>query len=75
MKDKDKKMEENRFVSTISAPAVGGNVISTQKASASNNDSSCIYGGKNHGVGSVIKNEDGRSFVCTEDGTWQISKE
>ena len=32
-------------------------------------------GVKNHGVGSVIKNEDGRTYTCTEDGTWQISKD
>lgn len=69
---KDKEMEKTRSVNIISAP---GNVISSDKASISNNDSSCIYGGKNHGVGSVIKNEDGRTYTCTEDGTWQISKD
>lgn len=72
-KEKDKDMERNRTVNTISAPSPAGNVISTSKATFTNNDAFCIYGGKNHGVGSTIKNEDGRSFTCTEDGTWQIS--
>ena len=40
---KDKEMEKTRSVNIISVP---GNVISSNKASISNNDSSCIYGGK-----------------------------
>lgn len=71
MKDKDKQMEETRNVNIISAP---GNIRSSVKASISNNDVSCIYGGENHGVGSVILNEDGSEFICTSDGTWQIQK-
>lgn len=72
MKDKkivDKEMEDARYVNPISAP---GNIQSSTKASTANNDVSCIYNNQNHGVGSVIVNEDGRKFVCSPDGTWQI---
>lgn len=34
----------------------------------------CIYDNRNYGVGSVITNPDGRKFVCSNDGTWQITK-
>lgn len=72
MKDKkivDKEMEEARYINDISAP---GNILSSTKASSLNNDVSCIYNNKNHGVGSVITNEDGSKYVCSEDGTWQV---
>ena len=72
MKDKkivDKEMEQARYVNKISAP---GNIQSSTKASTFNNDVSCIYNNKNHGVGSVIVNEDGSEYVCTEDGSWQV---
>ena len=31
----------------------------------------CIYAHQKHAVGSKIKNRDGSTTVCTEDGTWQ----
>ena len=62
-------MEEARYVNKISAP---GNIQASTKAFLMKNDVSCIYNNKNHGVGSVIINEDGREFDCTEDSTWQI---
>ena len=73
MKDKkivDKEMEEARYVNKISAP---GNIQSSTKASTMNNDVSCIYNNKNHGVGSVIVNEDGSEYVCSSDGTRQVN--
>lgn len=72
MKDKkivDKEMEQRRFVNEISAP---GNIKASTKASSMNNDVSCIYNNQNHGVGSTIVNEDGKEYVCSIDGTWQI---
>lgn len=72
MKDKkltDKEMEEARYINNISAP---GTMLSSRKASPMNNDASCIYDNKNHAVGSTITNEDGREYVCTDDGTWQV---
>lgn len=74
MKDKeivDKKMEEERYINKVSAP---GNILSSTKASSMNNDVSCIYNNINHGVGSTIINEDGREYVCSSDGTWQIKE-
>lgn len=65
----DKEMEQARNVNIISAP---GNIKSSADASPLNNDVSCIYDNRNHGVGSVIINEDGREYVCAADGTWQI---
>mgnify|MGYP001016194489 CR=1 FL=1 len=74
MKDKntiDKETEQERSVNEISAP---GNILSSSKSSSMNNDVSCIYDNKNHGVGSVIINEDGREYICTSDGTWQVKE-
>lgn len=65
----DKEMEQARYVNNISAP---GNIQSSTKASILSNDVSCIYNNKNHGVGSVITNEDGSEYICAEDGTWQV---
>lgn len=67
----DKEMEQARYVNKISAP---GNILSSSKSSPMNNDVSCIYANKNHGVGSVIINEDGRQYVCSSDGTWQVKE-
>lgn len=67
----DKEMEQARYVNNISAP---GNITSSTKSSSSNNDVSCIYNNRNHGVGSVITNEDGSQYVCTNDGTWQVKE-
>ncbi|WFA09342.1 hypothetical protein [Tissierella sp. Yu-01] len=65
----DKEMEKVRDINIISAP---GRIISSQKTTEQNNDVSCIYDGQNHGVGSVIINEDGRKYICSNDGTWQV---
>lgn len=67
----DKEMEEVRNVNVISAP---GRLMSSTKADANNNDVSCIYDNQNHAVGSKILNEDGTEFICSNNGTWQISK-
>lgn len=74
MKDKkivDKEMEEERYVNKVSAP---GNIQSSTKASSMNNDVSCIYNNENHAVGSKIINEDGREYICSPDGTWQVQE-
>lgn len=68
---KEIKREESRTVNVISAP---GRMMSSVKASKDNNDVSCIYDNQNHGVGSVILNEDGREYICSSDGTWQVQK-
>lgn len=67
----DKEMEKVRNVNVVSAP---GRLMSSTKAASNNNDVSCIYDNQNHAVGSKIINEDGREFICSQNGTWQISK-
>lgn len=67
----DKEMELVRTKNNISAP---GTILNSTAASPMNNDASCIYDNQNHDVGSTIVNEDGREYVCTSDGTWQVKE-
>lgn len=67
---KNTKKEDQLSINSISAP---GNITQVSNGPVGNagKDPFCVYANARHAVGSIIKNEDGREIICTEDGTWQ----
>ncbi len=49
-------------------------IRSSIEAKEINSRAVCIYDNRNYGVGSVINNPDGSKYICSDDGTWQITK-
>lgn len=67
---KNRKKEDDLSIKTISAP---GNVTSTSNVVGNaGTDAFCVYNNERHAVGSKIENEDGREYVCSLDGSWQV---
>lgn len=67
---KNRKRKDELTVNHISAP---NNIVSSSNYSVGNAGEApfCVYAGKRHAVGSIIKKEDGSKIICTEDGSWQ----
>ena len=68
---KDREMATSMRRNTLSEPDV---MKSNIEAKEINSRSVCIYDNRNYGVGSVINNPDGSKYICSDDGTWQITK-
>lgn len=66
----DRKKEDGLSNKTLSAP---GNIV-TQSNIVGNagTDAFCVYNNERHAVGSKIINEDGREYLCSQDGSWQV---
>ncbi|MBC8587869.1 hypothetical protein H8707_06425 [Tissierellaceae bacterium BX21] len=69
----NRKMKDNLSIKTISAP---GNIV-TQSNIVGNAGTGafCVYNNERHAVGTKIKNEDGREYLCSQDGSWQVINE
>ena len=70
MVENDNKKKDNLSINIISAP---NEVKPVSQGTAGNakKDPFCIYAGMRHGVGSIIKKDDGSELICTNNGSWQ----
>lgn len=67
---KNFKKVDDLTIKTISAP---GNIIHRSAVVGNaGTDAFCVYNNERHAVGSIIENEDGREYVCSPDGSWQV---
>ena len=70
---KNRKREDNLTVNTVSAP--GNTILTSNVVGNAGTDAFCVYNNERHAVGSRIENEDGREYVCSNDGSWQVGND